>query len=97
MSHTLEEPKGWVKPVAKPTQEQLRARIQALRAELAPLEQQLAEIEADARLEAVVKIRNLMRGFQITFSDLGLVKAPKRRGRPPKVGQRVIQSQNKLF
>jgi hypothetical protein len=41
-------------------------------------------MEEGARLEALVKIRNLMRAFQLTPADLGLVAAPKRRGRPRK-------------
>ncbi|WP_066334572.1 hypothetical protein [Azohydromonas lata] len=74
-------PKGWVKPVAKPTPETLRARIAELRTELAEAEGQLREMEEGARLEALVKVRNLMRAFELTPADLGLVPAPKRRGR----------------
>jgi hypothetical protein len=81
---TDEVPSGWVKPVAKPTPEFLKARIAELRAELAEAENQLREMEEGARLEALVKIRNLMRAFQLTPADLGLVAAPKRRGRPRK-------------
>ncbi|NML18120.1 H-NS family nucleoid-associated regulatory protein [Azohydromonas caseinilytica] len=80
-----ETPTGWVKPVAKPTRESLKARIADLRAELTEAEEQLKQMEEDARLEALVKIRNLMRGFQLTPEDLGLEAAPKRRGRPRKV------------
>jgi hypothetical protein len=71
---------GWVKPVAKPTPETLRARI----AELAEAESQLREMEEGTRLEALVKVSNLMRAFELTPVDLGLVPAPKRRGRPRK-------------
>jgi hypothetical protein len=77
-------PKGWVRPVAKPNRESLKARVAELRAELAETEAQLKAMEDDARLEALVKIRNLMRGFELTPADLGLVPAPKRRGRPGK-------------
>jgi hypothetical protein len=79
-----EVPTGWVKPVAKPTRESLKARVTELRAELAKAEAQLREMEEDARLEALVKIRNLMRGFELTPADLGLTPTPKRRGRPRK-------------
>lgn len=79
-----EIPTGWVKPVAKPTRESLKARIAELRAELAEAENQLREIEEGARLEALVKVRNLMRAFELTPVDLELVAAPKRRGRPRK-------------
>jgi hypothetical protein len=81
---TEELPTGWVKPVAKPTPESLKARIAELRAELAEAESQLREMEEGARLEALVKIRNLMRAFELTPADLGLVPSPKRRGRPRK-------------
>lgn len=81
---TEEIPTGWVKPVAKPTRESLKARIAELRTELAEAEKQLREIEEGARLEALVKVRNLMRAFELTPADLGLVPAPKRRGRPRK-------------
>ncbi|MDZ5459241.1 H-NS family nucleoid-associated regulatory protein [Azohydromonas lata] len=77
-------PTGWVKPVAKPTRESLKARVAELRAELSEAERQLREIEEGERLEALVKIRNLMRGFDLTPADLGFTQAPKRRGRPRK-------------
>lgn len=82
---TEELPTGWIKPVARPTRESLRARVAKLRAELAEAEALLREMEEGARLEALVKIRNLMRGFDLTPADLGLVPVPKRRGRPRKV------------
>jgi hypothetical protein len=81
----METPAGWVKPVAKPTRESLQARVAQLRAELAETEAQLREIEEGERLEALVKSRNLMRGFNLTPADLGLVPTPKRHGRPRKI------------
>jgi hypothetical protein len=84
MYQTEDMPKGWVKPVAKPTPETLRARIVELRTELAEAESQLREMEEGAKLEALVKIRNLMRAFELTPSDLGLTPAPKHRGLPRK-------------
>lgn len=77
-------PKGWVKPVAKPTRESLKTRVAELRAELGEAEAQLREIEESERLEALVKIRNLMRAFELTPADLGIAPTPKRRGRPRK-------------
>jgi hypothetical protein len=88
MYMTDEVPTGWVKPVAKPTPESLKARIAELRAELAEAQALLRDMEEGARLEALVKIRNLMRGFDLTPADLGLVPVPKRRGRPRKVATR---------
>ncbi|WP_028998582.1 H-NS histone family protein [Azohydromonas australica] len=84
MHNTEEIPTGWVKPVAKPTPDSLKTRVAELRAELAEAEAQLREMEDGERLEALVKVRNLMRAFQLTPMDLGLVPVPKRRGRPPK-------------
>lgn len=78
-------PKGWVKPVAKATRESLKANIAELRAKLADAEAQLQEIEEGERLEALVKVRNLMRAFELTPADLGFVPTPKRRGRPRKI------------
>lgn len=80
-----DEPTGWVKPVAKPTRESLRARISVLRGELQEAEAQLRQLEDDAKLEALVKCRNLMRGHGLTVADLGLTPTPKRPGRPRKV------------
>lgn len=79
---------GWVKPVAKPTRESLRARVAELRAELTQAEAQLREMEEGDRLEALVKVRNLMRAFELTPEDLGFTQQPNRRGRPPKNGNR---------
>jgi hypothetical protein len=85
MYQTEDTPKGWVKPVAKPTPETLRGRIAELRAELAEAESQLREMEEGTRLEALVKVRNLMRAFELAPADLGFTPTPKRRGRPRKV------------
>ena len=73
-----------MKPVAKLAPEILKARIVELRAELDEAERRLRELEEGTRLEALVKVRNLMRAFGLTPADLGLVPAPKRRGRPRK-------------
>ena len=81
MYQTEDLPKGWVKPVANPTCESLKACV----AELAEAEDQLREMEEGERLEALVKVRNLMHAFELTPADLGLVSVAKRRGRPRKV------------
>jgi hypothetical protein len=85
MYMTEDIPKGWVKLVPKPTPEALPARIVELRAEPAEAERQLREMEEGARLEALVKSRNLMRAFEPTSADLGLAPTPRRRGRARKV------------
>jgi hypothetical protein len=51
----------------------------------AEAEGQLRAIEEGARLEALVKSRNLMRAFELTPADLDLTPTPKRRGRLRKV------------
>ncbi|WP_029002177.1 H-NS histone family protein [Azohydromonas australica] len=84
MYMTDDVPTGWVKPVAKLTPESLKARISNLRTELADAESQLREMEEGTRLEALVKVRNLMRAFELTPADLGLEVPPRRRGRPRK-------------
>lgn len=78
-------PSAWIKPVAKPSKESLKTRINTLRAELREAEAQLREIEEGERLEALVKVRNLMRGFQLTPADLGLEPTVRHRGRPRKI------------
>jgi predicted RNase H-like nuclease (RuvC/YqgF family) len=67
-----------------PRIESLEARVTRLRAELAEAEAQLREMKEGERLEALVKIRNLMRAFEWTPTDLGLTPALKHRGRPRK-------------
>lgn len=59
-----------------------RACIAELRVELAEAEKQLREMEEVARLEALVKVRSVMRAFELTPADLRLTSMPKRRGRP---------------
>jgi hypothetical protein len=84
MYRTDDVPKGRIRPIATPSRESLKARIAELRAELAQADGQLREMEEGTRLDALVKISNLMRAFELTPTDLAPVQAPKRRGRPRK-------------
>lgn len=69
------ESTGWVKPQRAPTYDEIVARINDLRAELTELERQADEMREAARLDALVKIRNIMRAQQLTIDDI----APDRR------------------
>lgn len=69
------EQSGWVKPQRAPTYEEIVARINDLRTELGDLERQAEEMRETARLDALVKIRNIMRAQQLTVDDI----APDRR------------------
>jgi hypothetical protein len=52
-------------------------RIKDLRAELSELERQAEDMREAAKLEALVKIRNIMRAQQLTVEDI----LPERRPR----------------
>lgn len=67
---TEELPTGWVRPVAKPTIASQREKVAQLRAELQEAQRVLDDLEETSRLEAIVKIRNIMRGQGLSFHDL---------------------------
>ncbi|WP_169517178.1 H-NS family nucleoid-associated regulatory protein [Azohydromonas australica] len=57
-------------------------RIGELRSELQELEQQASDMREATRLEALVKIRNIMRAQQLTIEDiLPELRRPVRAGR----------------
>jgi hypothetical protein len=64
------EQTGWVKPQRAPTYEEIVARIGELRTELEALERQAHDMRETARLDALVKIRNIMRAQQLTIEDI---------------------------
>ncbi len=64
------EQTGWVKPQRAPTYEEIMVRIGELRTELQDLERQASDMREAARLEALVKIRNIMRAQQLTIEDI---------------------------
>ena len=72
------EQTGWVKPQRAPTYEEICARIKDLRTELSELERQAEDMREASKLEALVKIRNIMRAQQLTLEDI----APEYRARP---------------
>lgn len=74
------EQTGWVKPQRAPTYEEILARIDELRTELTALERQAADMREASRLEALVKIRNIMRAQQLTVEDI-LPERSERTGR----------------
>jgi hypothetical protein len=69
----------------------LKACIAELRIELAEAGNQLREMEKGVRLEVLVKIRDLMRTFELTLTDLVLTPMPKRWSRPRMVAQGQAQ------
>jgi hypothetical protein len=71
------EQTGWVKPQRAPTYDEIVERIKDLRAELSELERQAEDMREAAKLEALVKIRNIMRAQQLTVEDI----LPERRPR----------------
>lgn len=71
------EQTGWVKPQRAPTYDEIVARIKDLRTELSELERQADDMREAAKLEALVKIRNIMRAQQLTVEDI----LPERRSR----------------
>lgn len=64
------EQTGWVKPQRAPTYQEIMVRIGELRTELQELERQASDMREAARLEALVKIRNIMRAQQLTIEDI---------------------------
>jgi hypothetical protein len=76
------EQTGWVKPQRAPTYEEIVARISELRTELETLERQAGDMREAAKLEALVRIRNIMRAQQLTIDDiLPELSRPARTGR----------------
>lgn len=77
--HFHEQGKGWHKPEPKETISSLKQKIDALKAELDTLQAKHDALVADAKLEAIVEIRNLMRSYNLTEEDL-VQKPRKKRG-----------------
>lgn len=76
------EQTGWVKPQRAPTYDEIMVRIGELRTELQELERQAGDMREATRLEALVKIRNIMRAQQLTIEDiLPELRRPMRAGR----------------
>lgn len=66
----IEAQGGWTKPQRTRTLPELEQLISEKRAELAALELEASTLVADAKLEAVVKVRNIMRANQLSLSDV---------------------------
>jgi hypothetical protein len=67
---------GWYTPTKRENLVSLREKVAKKRAELKELEGQLKLMEDEAKLEAIVMVRNLMRAYDISFDEL---KKPRRR------------------
>ncbi|MBW8831796.1 MAG: H-NS histone family protein [Burkholderiales bacterium] len=62
---------GWVKPTRSRTLAELLQLIADKRAELALLEAEAASLQHHAKLEAIAKVRNIMRAHQLSLEDIG--------------------------
>jgi len=65
-----ELPRGWVKPVRRRTLDELKALIIERQREVAALELELFNLQQGPRLEALAKIRNIMRAQQLTIEEV---------------------------
>jgi len=70
-----EIPRGWVKPVRPRTIAEVKALIIERQREVASLELELFNLQQGPRLEAIAKIRNIMRAQQLTMTDI-LARSP---------------------
>lgn len=61
---------GWIKPQRTRTLSELHQLIALKRAELQALEQEASDLMGSAKLEAIVKIRNIMRAHQLSMNDI---------------------------
>jgi len=75
MMDTDEVPRGWVKPVRPRTIAEVKALIIERQREVAALELELFNLQQGPRLEAIAKIRNIMRAQQLTMADI-LARSP---------------------
>ena len=71
----LEVPRGWVKPQRSRTLAELQELIVQKRQELAELEREAEDILTTGRLEAIARVRNLMRAHELTIEDVAAVLA----------------------
>ena len=65
-----EIPRGWVKPVRARTIAEVKALIVEKQREVAALELELFNLQQGPRLEALAKIRNIMRAQQLSIEDI---------------------------
>jgi len=67
---TGEIPRGWVKPVRPRTIAEVKSLIIERQREVAALELELFNLQQGPRLEAIAKIRNIMRAQQLTIEEI---------------------------
>jgi len=63
-------PRGWVKPARPRTIAEIKALIVERQREIAALELEMFNLQQGPRLDALVKIRNIMRAQQLTVEDI---------------------------
>lgn len=71
---------GWTRPQKTRSVDDLRTLIAQTKAQLEALEQELAPLEEQARLEAIAKIRNIMRAHDLSTAEIGLHSSSRRAG-----------------
>jgi len=64
------KPSGWIKPTRSRTLPELDEMIAMKRAELELLEAEASDLREHAKLEALAKVRNIMRAHQLSLADL---------------------------
>jgi len=72
ISTSQEHQTGWVKPTRSRTLAELLQLMADKRAELALLEAEAASLQQHAKLEAIAKVRNIMRAHQLSLEDIGV-------------------------
>lgn len=65
-----EHANGWVKPQREATLAEVKALISEMEEQLAALKLKAFNLEQGPRLEAIAKIRNIMRAQQLTVADI---------------------------
>lgn len=83
-----DHPTGWVQPQRSLTLQELKVLIAEKKEELRSLEQQVNTLLEEAKLEAFVKIRNIMRAHGLSEDDLvNFLPSPRRRGKATQISK----------
>lgn len=67
---SIERESGWIKPEKKRTLAELQQLIAEKKAELQALEGEAAPLMEHARLEAIAKIRNIIRAYELQPDEI---------------------------
>ena len=72
-------PRGWVKPLRRRTIADVKALIVERQRDVAALELELFNLTQGPRLEALVRIRNIMRAQHLTIEDICIPSARRKK------------------